>query len=65
MITHSKAILYILLIDMAALLMYNVSGMCVTGASSSPPSASSRCSRVDRPKATFPCTRTLCPDTDA
>ena len=31
MITHSKAILYILLIDMAALLMYNVSGMCVTG----------------------------------
>ena len=36
MITHSKAILYILLIDMAALLMYNVSGMCVTGASCRP-----------------------------
>ena len=31
MIMHSKAIFYILLIDMAALLMYNVSGMCVTG----------------------------------
>ena len=41
MITHSKAILYILLIDMAALLMYNVSGMCVTGASSWAPCASS------------------------
>ena len=33
MITHSKTILYILLIDMAALLMYNVSGMSVTGVS--------------------------------
>ena len=32
MIFHSKTIGTILLIDMAALLMYNVAGMCVTGA---------------------------------
>ena len=31
MIFHSKTIGSILLIDMAALLMYNVAGMCVTG----------------------------------
>lgn len=32
MITHSKVIAGVLLVDMLALLMYNVSGMCVTGA---------------------------------
>lgn len=31
MIFHSKAIAIVLLIDMVALLMYNFSGMCVTG----------------------------------
>lgn len=31
MITHSKVIAAVLLVDMLALLMYNVSGMCVTG----------------------------------
>ncbi|GAB4819565.1 hypothetical protein N2152v2_006611 [Parachlorella kessleri] len=31
MITHSRVILTVLLCDMFALLMYNVSGMCVTG----------------------------------
>lgn len=31
MITHSKPIAVILLIDMLALLAYNFSGMCVTG----------------------------------
>ena len=31
MITHSRVIMTVLLVDMLALLMYNVSGMCVTG----------------------------------
>lgn len=31
MITHTPVILGVLLVDMFALLMYNVSGMCVTG----------------------------------
>ena len=31
MIFHSKPIAIVLLIDMVALLMYNFSGMCVTG----------------------------------
>ena len=31
MITHSGPISCVLLVDMAALLMYNLSGMCVTG----------------------------------
>ena len=31
MITHSSSIPYVLVADMFALLMYNVSGMCVTG----------------------------------
>ena len=34
MITHSKLIAGVLLVDMIALLMYNVSGMAVTGARS-------------------------------
>jgi hypothetical protein len=33
MITHSRVIATVLLVDMLALLMYNVSGMCVTGGS--------------------------------
>ena len=32
MITSSRGITGVLLVDMAALLMYNLSGMCVTGA---------------------------------
>ena len=31
MITHSNVIAAVLLVDATALLMYNVSGMCVTG----------------------------------
>lgn len=31
MITHSKVIAAVLVVDATALLMYNVSGMCVTG----------------------------------
>ena len=31
MIFHSKPIAIVLLVDMVALLMYNFSGMCVTG----------------------------------
>ena len=31
MIFHSRAIALVLLVDMVALLMYNFSGMCVTG----------------------------------
>lgn len=36
MIAHSKAIALVLLIDMLALLMYNLAGMCVTGAPGQP-----------------------------
>lgn len=35
MIFHSKPIAIVLLVDMVALLMYNFSGMCVTGEGSS------------------------------
>lgn len=31
MITHSSVIATVLIVDAIALLMYNVSGMCVTG----------------------------------
>lgn len=31
MIRHSKTIPLLLVVDMAALLMYNLAGMCVTG----------------------------------
>lgn len=48
MITHSKLITAVLLTDMVALLMYNVSGMCVTGDAFSPPTSNAAFSRASR-----------------